>query len=46
MKCSPTPPPAFPICPAGDPCPLQRTRNDGTRQAAGQTMPKTRADKC
>lgn len=40
MKCSPTPPPALPVYPAGgDPIP-QRTRNDCTRQAAGQAVPK------
>lgn len=50
IRDSPSPPPALPVYPAGgDPSP-QRTRNDGTRQAAGQTMPKpgranTRADR-
>lgn len=40
IRDSPSPPPALPVYPAGgDPSP-QRTRNDGTRQAAGQTMPK------
>ena len=39
-KCSPAPPPALPVYPAGgDPSP-QRTRTDCTSQAAGQTMPK------
>ena len=39
-----TPPPARPIYPAGDPPAPQRTRNDCTRQAAAQSVPKCKAD--
>lgn len=43
---STTPPPARPIYPAGgDPCPLQRTRNGYTAQAAAQAVPEPGRDK-